>query len=106
MTRSLCINETIIPVLRAMRETVACLGHQKWPCPASEGFRLPVLLVPPPPLLCPPPAPAGSPPFPGAGGPCRCLTGDGGPLHCRQMLLYSQEVGDGYTPCEEDLFVL
>lgn len=53
VTRSLCINETIIPVLRAMRETVACLGHQKWPCPASEGFRLPALLVPPPPASGP-----------------------------------------------------
>lgn len=31
---------------------------------------------------------------------------DDGLLHRRQMLLYSQEVGEDYTPCEEDLFVL
>lgn len=56
----------------------------------------------------------------GPPAPCRCLTHDladvrgpvtaperdRGLLHHRQMLLYSQELEDDYTPCEEDLFVL
>ncbi|GAB5568846.1 DENN domain-containing protein 11 isoform X1 [Prionailurus iriomotensis] len=39
-------------------------------------------------------------------GPVTAPEHDGGLLHHRQMLLYSQELEDDYTPCEEDLFVL
>lgn len=42
----------------------------------------------------------------GVGGPVAAPERDGGLRHHRQMLLYSQELEEDYTPCEEDLFVL